>query len=125
MHEYIAEFMRLVERNGLRESEGQQAARYLKGLKPHIRHMIGAQVMRNLHEAKNMNLRAEFVIQDRRRFEFPRRNYGIDNSWAPIDDGLTVQELQPLKDRYREGKTTGKQKVVDNKETPKTTNPYT
>ena len=52
VHEYTVVFMRLAKRNDLRKSKGQQAARYLKGLKPQIRHMIGAQVMRNLHEAK-------------------------------------------------------------------------
>ena len=34
VHEYTAEFMRLDECNDLRESEGQQTARYLEGLKP-------------------------------------------------------------------------------------------
>ena len=34
IHEYTAEFMRLAERNDLSESEGQQAARHLEGLKP-------------------------------------------------------------------------------------------
>ena len=87
--------------------------------------MIGVQVIRNLHEAKNMGLRVEFMIQDRRRFESLRRNYGSDNSGAPIDEGLTVQELQPFKDRYKEEKASGKSKVVDNKDTPKTTNPNT
>ena len=100
--------MRLAERNDLRESQGQQAARYLEGLKPQIRHMIRVQVMRNLYEAKNMALRAEFVIRDRRRFESLRRNYGSDNSGAPVDEGLTVQELQPLKDQYREKKAARK-----------------
>ena len=46
--------MRLAERNDLRESKGQQAARYLEGLKPQIRDKIEVQVMRNLYEAKNM-----------------------------------------------------------------------
>ena len=54
--------MRLTERNHLRKSEGQQAARYLEGLKPQIKHMIKVQVMRNLHQAKNMALKAEFMI---------------------------------------------------------------
>ena len=50
--------MRLAERNDLRESEGQQAARYLEGLKQQIRDKIRVQVMRNLHEAKNLTLKA-------------------------------------------------------------------
>ena len=63
--------MRLAKRNELRESEGQQATRYLKGLKPQIRDKIGVQVMRNLHETKNMALRVEFMLQDRGRYEVP------------------------------------------------------
>ena len=55
--------MRLAEGNDLRESEGQKTARYLEGLKSQIKHMIGVQVMRNLHEAKNMALKAEFMMQ--------------------------------------------------------------
>ena len=48
--------------------------------------------MRDLHEAKNMALKAEFMMQDRRRIESPRKHYGSDISEAPIDDGLTAQE---------------------------------
>ena len=33
VHEYTAEFMRLAERNNLRESEGQHVVRYVDGLK--------------------------------------------------------------------------------------------
>ena len=54
--------MRLAEQNDLRESEGQQAARYLEGLKPQIRDMIRVQVMRDLRDAKNMALKAEFMM---------------------------------------------------------------
>ena len=64
VHEYNVEFMRLAERDNLREREGQQVTRYLEGLKPQIKHMIGVQVMRNLHEAKNMALKAEFIEED-------------------------------------------------------------
>ena len=61
VHEYTTEFMRLAERNDLRESEGQHMARYLEVLKPQIRDKIGVQMMRNFHEAKNMALRAKFL----------------------------------------------------------------
>ena len=62
VHEYTAELMRLAESNDLRESEGQQAAKYLEGLKPQIHDKIRVQVMQNLDEAKNMALKAEFML---------------------------------------------------------------
>ena len=55
VHEYTTKFMRLAERNDLRESEGQQAIKYLERLKQQIKDKIGVQAMRNLHEAKNMD----------------------------------------------------------------------
>ena len=125
VHEYTAEFMRLAKRNYLKESEGQQAVRYLEGLKPQICDMIGVQVVRDLHEAKSMALKVEFKMQDRRRVESPRINYRSDTSIVPVDKRLTVQELQPLKDCFREEKAARKQKVVDNRETLKATNLYT
>ena len=64
-YEYMAEFMRLAERNDLRESEGQQVARYLDGLKLQIPDKIRIHVSRNLNETKNMALRAELMLQDK------------------------------------------------------------
>ena len=46
--------------------------------------------MRNFNEAKNMAVKVEFMMQDRRRIESPRRNYGSNISRTPIDEGLTV-----------------------------------
>lgn len=57
VHEYITEFMRLVERNDLHESERQQVAWYLEWLRPALRDKIGVQVIQNLSEAKNMALK--------------------------------------------------------------------
>ena len=87
--------------------------------------MIEVQVMKNLHEAKNMVLKAEFMKQDRRRYELVRRNFSGKNSRAPDDTEVIIPEVQPLKDWYKEKKAARKQKVVDTKETPKPTNPYT
>ena len=72
--------------------------RYLEGLKPQIRDKSGVQVMRNLHEAKNMALKVEFVLQNRGRYELPGRNFGGENSRAPVDKGVTVREVQPRYD---------------------------
>ena len=85
--------MRLAERNDLKESKGQHAARYLDGLKPQIKDMIRVQVMRNLHEAKNMALKAEFMMQDRGRYELLRRNFSGENSRAPDDIEVTVPKV--------------------------------
>ena len=38
------------------------------------------QVMRNLHEAKNMALKAEFMMQDQGRYESAGRNFSAENS---------------------------------------------
>ena len=46
--------------------------------------------MRNLHEAKNMALKAEFMLQDRGWYEPLRRNYSSENFRAPIEKGVTV-----------------------------------
>ena len=122
IHEYTIEFMRLAKRNNLRESEGQNAARYLEGLKPQIRDKIGVQVMRNLLEAKNMALKDEFIMQDRGRYESSRRSFGGDNSRASVENEVIVQEMQPRNERFQEDKAAGKQKVVETKEGPKAAN---
>ena len=116
--------MKLAEQNDLRESEGQQVARYLEGLKPQIRDKIGVQVMRNLHEAKNLALKAEFMLQDKGRYKAPRRNYGGEVLRAPVEKGVTNREPQMRYDKFREEKEAGKQKVSEVKEALKPANPY-
>ena len=72
--------------------------------------------MRNLHKAKNMVLKVEFMLQDRGRYEPPRRNYRSENSRASIEKKVTIREPQPRYDRFREEKATSKQKVTEAKE---------
>ena len=64
--------------------------------------MIGVQVMRDLHEAKNMALKAKLMIQDRRRIESPRRNYGSYIYEVLIVEELNDHERQSLKDHLIE-----------------------
>ena len=122
IHEYNAEFIRLAERNDLKESKGQRASRYLEGLKPQIRDKSGVHVMQKLHEAKNMALKAEFMLQDRGRYEPPRMDYGRENSKAPVDKRVIIREAQPRYDRFRKEKAAGKRKLVEAKEAPQPAN---
>lgn len=48
---HTAEFLRLAERNALNESESQQVARYMEGLKPTIRDKIGVQMVSTMDDA--------------------------------------------------------------------------
>ena len=80
--------------------------------------------MRNLHEAKNLALKTEFMLQDRGRYETPRKNYGGGVSRTPVERGVTNQKPQMRYDKFREEKATGKQKVSEVKEALKPSNPY-
>ena len=62
----------------------------MERLKPQIHDKIGVQVIQKLHEAKNTALKAEFMLQDRGRYKPPRRNFGSENSRAPVGKGVTV-----------------------------------
>ncbi|KAI5676564.1 hypothetical protein M9H77_07514 [Catharanthus roseus] len=70
IQEYTADFMRLVERNDLRESEVHQ-----------IRDKIGVYVVKSMTEAKNLATKAELMIRDRggSRIEGNKRTYDNDN----------------------------------------------
>ncbi|KAJ1697651.1 hypothetical protein LUZ63_006163 [Rhynchospora breviuscula] len=113
--------MRLAERNDLRESEGQQVARYLDGLKPQLQDKIGVQVLYNLNEAKNMAMKAELMLQENgSKWDSNRR--GLANESFPrntIDRSTTAQEVQKV---ANEDKAVGK-RPMDKGEKQKPANP--
>ena len=67
VNEYTAEFLRLVERNQLSESENQQATRYLSGLKQTIRDKIGVDMVFSVQEARNLAMKVELRILEQTR----------------------------------------------------------
>lgn len=91
IHKYTAEFIRLSERNNLRETENQQVARYLSGLRGNIRDRMGLQPVYDVQQARSMALRAE---------EFERRssanNFRRAITYAPLqnDKGKGVASNQ-------------------------------
>ncbi|PKI75489.1 hypothetical protein CRG98_004159 [Punica granatum] len=65
VHDYTAEFLKLAERNALNESESQQVARYMKGLKPTIRDKIGMHMVATVDDARSLVLKAERMAQNK------------------------------------------------------------
>ncbi|PKI60575.1 hypothetical protein CRG98_019051 [Punica granatum] len=65
VHDYTAEFLRLAEHNALNESESQQVARYMEGLKPTIRDKIGLQMVATVDDTRSLALKAEMIAQDK------------------------------------------------------------
>ena len=78
--------------------------------------------MRNLHEAKNLALKAKFMLQDRGRYEPPRRNYSGEASRALVERAVTNSEPKLRYDKFRKEKAAGKQKMNEVKEPPKPIN---
>ena len=81
-------FFRLTEMNKLLESENQQVARYLSGLKHTIRDKIGMQMDFNVQEARNLAMKVELLILEQTRSTNYRRYGGVDNK-AQSDKGKT------------------------------------
>ncbi|GJX22684.1 reverse transcriptase, partial [Tanacetum coccineum] len=95
VHEYMVEFMRLAERNDLKETEGQQVAR------------------------------VELMLQDKgTRWDSNRRGYGGDNyNKTTTKNNKTILESTSNIER-KEDKSVGKRNI-ENKESQKASNPYT
>ena len=59
MRDYLIEFFQLSTRNDLSETESQQAARFIGGLRPNIQDRLGVQDVWNLSEAIRLAIKAE------------------------------------------------------------------
>ena len=86
--EYTTEFFRFAQRNQLSESENQQAARYLSGLKQTIRDKIGVHMVFSVKEAINLAMKAKLLLLEQTRSTNYRIYGGVDNK-APSDKGKT------------------------------------
>ena len=64
------------------------------------------------------------MLQDRGRYETPKRNYGGEASRAWMERGVTNRDPQMRYDKFKEEKKGGKQRVNEVKEAPKPTNSY-
>ena len=122
--------MRLAERNDLRESEGQQVARYVDGLKLQIKDKIGVTVLRSMCEAKNMALRAELMLNDRNtRFDGGARRYGIKRAERigtsrATDDKEKVVVEKPGSSGEKKNDRAMEKRPMESKEGHKQPNPY-
>jgi len=65
-HVYIMGFSCLIERNNLHETNEQQITRYVEGLKHVIKDRIGLQLLQNIIEVRNIDLRAKMLMPDRK-----------------------------------------------------------
>ncbi|CAM8944685.1 unnamed protein product [Rhodiola kirilowii] len=71
--EYIAEFLRLSERNELKETENQKMAKYISGLKGSIQEKMGLQTVWSVAAASSLALKAKLMERNPREFQaFPR-----------------------------------------------------
>jgi len=59
-------FSCLIERNNLHETNKQQVTRYVEGLKHVIKDRIGLQLLQNIIEVRNIDLRAKMLMPDRK-----------------------------------------------------------
>ena len=63
VNEYTSEFLRLMKRNQLSESDNQQAARHLNGLKYAIRDKIEVQIVLSVEKVRNLTLKARVNVE--------------------------------------------------------------
>lgn len=59
IHDYISDFLKLMERNKLRETDDQQVSRFMNKLKPLFQDRMGLQVVYTFEQAYNPSLKVE------------------------------------------------------------------
>ena len=78
------------QRNQLLESENQQVASYLSGLKQTIKDKIRVHMVFNMQEARNLVMKAKLLIMEQTHITNYKRYGGVDNK-APSDKGSRVR----------------------------------
>lgn len=110
--EYTTEFLRLSERNEIGETEGQQVARYINGLKHSIQEKIGLQTVWTVTEASSLALRAEIMEKTARQSSYRR--------YSPQ---VPPETIVPTPDKGK-NVASGSTPRNNSTEAPKTPNPY-
>ena len=126
MHEYIAEFLHLAERNDLHET-GEHIARYVEGLKPAIRDIIGFQMLLNATNVRNMALTAQLLMQDttNTRFDYQRRVHTTQPRITCIEKGKLSQTNNQSKLAIADScYDKNKPQEISNKDNQKRDNPH-
>ncbi|PKI60192.1 hypothetical protein CRG98_019380 [Punica granatum] len=100
--DYTTEFLRLAERNALSESQGQQVARYLDGLKPVFRDKIEVQMVTTIDQARSLASKAELLSLERGstfRKNFADSTQSQDDKGRTFFRGSTSKSEQGMKDK--------------------------
>ncbi|KAL9688581.1 hypothetical protein QQ045_033004 [Rhodiola kirilowii] len=92
--EYTTEFLRLSERNELKEIENQKVARYISGLKVSIQEKMGLQTVWSVAAASSLALKAELMERNTRGFQtFPRcPPQGTSEAVGGKEESVVVKE---------------------------------
>lgn len=115
--EYTTEFLRLSERNELKESEAQKVARYISGLKGSLQDKMGLQTVWTVAEASNLAMKAELMEKSPRNFQTYQRTPQQDVVEAGGSKGKEVMKEPVQTATTRASGPSGVMK-------PKSTNPY-
>ncbi|KAJ9542366.1 hypothetical protein OSB04_028872 [Centaurea solstitialis] len=119
--DYTTEFIRLSDRNEIGESEGQQVARYINGLRISLQEKIGLQTAWTVTEASSLAMKAELMEKSSRGSNSYRQSREVGETSAVVKDSASSHDINPLSKVQTGNSNGGSQlKVVP----PKNSNPY-